>query len=208
LNFLDQQPELDYILGYAKNAVLEKQVFEALCESWRHWRQDDPSSKVYGECIYKATSWPQARRVIFKTEILDYPGRVTKENLRFVVTNLKQSPRWLYEKVYCARGDVENRIKELKVDLQIDRTSCTSFLANQLRVLMTAAAYVLTQELRGHLARKRAGSLQVGTLREHFLKIGVRLVVSVRRVVLHMPKSYPFKNLWSRLAMNLGAVRE
>jgi len=208
LDFLDEQPGLDYIVGYAKNAVLEKQVFDALCKSWEHWRQGDPSWKAYGECTYKATSWSRARRVIFKTEILDHPGRDLKENLRFVVTNLKQSSRWLYEKVYCARGDVENRIKELKVDLKVDRTSCTSFLANQLRVLMTAAAYVLMQELRCHLARNRAGRLQVGTLREHILKIGVRLVVSMRRIVLHMPKSYPFKNLWSRLAMNLGAVRE
>ncbi len=206
LNFLDEQPRLDYIVGYATNVVLEKHAFDALCQSWELWRQGDPCLKVYGECNYKSGSWPRSRRVIFKTEILVHPGRDLKENLRFVVTNLKQSPQWLYEKVYCARGDVENRIKELKVDLQIDRTSCTRFLANQLRVLMTAAAYVLMQELRLHLARTRARRFQVGTLREYFLKLGVRLVVSVRRVVLHLPRFYPFKNLWSRLALNLGAI--
>jgi uncharacterized protein (DUF39 family) len=98
--------------------------------------------------------------------------------------------------------------KELKDGLQIDRTSCTRFLANQLRVLMTAAAYVLLQELRLHLARTRARRYQVSTLREHLLKIGVRLIASVRRVVLHLPRSYPFTDLWSRLAVNLGAVRQ
>ena len=146
--------------------------------------------------------------MIFKTEILEHPGRDLKENLRFVVTNLRQSPRCVYERIYCARGDVENRIKELKDGLQIDRTSCTRFQANQLRVLMTAAAYVLMQELRLHLAHTRARRYQVSTLREHLLKIGARLVVSVRRVVLHLPRSYPFTDLWSRLAVNLGAVRE
>jgi len=98
--------------------------------------------------------------------------------------------------------------KELKDGLQIDRTSCTRFLANQLRVLMTAAAYVLMQELRLHLARTRARRYQVSTLREHLLKIGVRLVVSARRMVFRLPRSYPFTDLWSRLAVNLGAVRQ
>lgn len=207
LAFLDGQPKLDYVVGYATNAVLEEEAFDALCQSWKHWRQGDPCWKVYGACSYAANSWPRPRRVIFKTEILDHPGRDLKENLRFVVTNLRQSPRWLYEKIYCARGDVENRIKELKDDLQIDRTSCTRFLANQLRVLMTAAAYVLMQELRLHLARTRARRYQVSTLRVHLLKIGVRLVVSVRRNVLHLPRSYPFTDLWRCLATNLGAVR-
>jgi len=208
LAFLDEQPRLDYVVGFATNTVLETEAFDALCQSWEHWRNVDPCLKVYGECSYAAGSWPRSRRVIFKTEILEHPDRDLKENLRFVVTTLRQSPRWVYEKIYCARGDVENRIKELKDGLQIDRTSCSRFLANQLRVLMTAASYVLMQELRLHLARTRARRYQVSTLREHLLKIGVRLVVSVRRVVLHLPRSYPFIDLWSRLAMNLGAVRE
>ncbi len=208
LNFLDEQSRLDYVVGYATNTVLEAQAFDALCQSWQLWREGDPCLKVYGECLYTANSWTHPRRVIFKTEILSHPGRDLKENLRFVVTNLRQSPRWIYERIYCARGDVENRIKELKDDLHIDRTSCTSFLANQLRVLMTAAAYVLMQELRLHLTRTRACRYQASTLREHLLKIGVRLVVSVRRTVFHLPRFYPFTDLWTRLATNLGAVRE
>ncbi len=208
LAFLDEQRRLDYVVGFATNTVLEAEAFDALCQSWKHWREVAPCSKVYGQCSYAASSWPRSRRVIFKTEILEHPGRDLKENLRFVVTNLRQSPRCVYERIYCARGDVENRIKELKDGLQIDRTSCTRFQANQLRVLMTAAAYVLMQELRLHLAHTRARRYQVSTLREHLLKIGARLVVSVRRVVLHLPRSYPFTDLWSRLAVNLGAVRE
>ncbi len=79
-------------------------------------------------------------------------GKQPKDNPRFVITNLKQSPQWIYEQVYCQRGEIENRIKELH-DLQIDRTSCSDFWANQFRVLLTAAAYVLLQELRLRAAR-------------------------------------------------------
>lgn len=102
-------------------------------------------------------------------------------------------------------GEAENRIKELKCGLAIDRTSCSRFLANQLRVLVTAAAYVLIQELRRHAARTRAGRAQVQTLREHLFKISVRVVVSVRRIVFHLPRSYPFKDVWKHLALSLGA---
>ncbi len=205
LAFLDAQPKLDYVVGYATNAVLETEAFDALCDSWEAWREGDLERKTYGECAYKASSWHHRRRVIFKTEILSHPGRDLKENLRFVVTNMRQSPKWLYERVYCARGDVENRIKELKGGLQIDRTSCSRFRANQMRVLLTAASYVLMQELRLQLARTRGQSYQVATIRDHLLKIGVRLVRSARRVVLHLPRSYPFINVWRHLAIELGA---
>ena len=205
LDFLDSQSRLDYVVGFAINSVLEDMAFDVVCQSWAHYYAGDSSTKVYGECDYMARSWTGERRVIIKSELLEHPGRDVKENLRFVVTNLKLSPRWLYEKVYCARGDVENRIKELKGGLQIDRTSCSRFLANQVRVLMSAAAYVLMQELRLQLARCCGLRYQVSTLRERFLKIGVRVVVSVRRIVFHLPRSYPFVNLWTRLSLNLGA---
>jgi hypothetical protein len=122
-----------------------------------------------------------------------------------VVTNLKQSPQWIYEKVYCQRGDLENRIKELHYGMEIGRTSCTNFWANQFRVLMTAAAYVLMQELRLGLAGTASARAQVSSLRERFLKLGAQVVVSVRRVVLHLPKSFPYRDSFHRLAFNLGA---
>ena len=96
----------------------------------------------------RAGSWPQERRVIVKAEVTTHFGRKPKDNPRFLITNLKTTPKHVYERVYCARGDAENRLKEPKLGLEIDRTSCTRFLANQFRVLMTAAAYVLMQELR------------------------------------------------------------
>jgi hypothetical protein len=95
--------------------------------------------------------------------------------------------------------------KELHDGMQIGRTSCSSFLANTFRVVLTAAAYVLMQELRLHLAATRHARAQVSTLREHFLKLGAQVVVSVRRIVLHLPRSFPYLHSFHRLALSLGA---
>ena len=89
--------------------------------------------------------------------------------------------------------------------MEIGRTSCTSFWANQLRVLMTAAAYVLMQELRSGLAGTASARAQVSILRERFLKIGARVIASVRRIVLHLPQSFPYLHSFHRLALRLGA---
>jgi hypothetical protein len=118
---------------------------------------------------------------------------------------MKQGAQWLYEEVYCQRGDVENRIKELKA-LDVDRTSCTSFWANQLRVLMAAAAYVLLQEIRLNAALTRLARAQVWTLRERLLKLGARVVASVRRIVVHLPESFPWRSDFQRIAVALGAT--
>jgi len=151
-------------------------------------RQKGKTAHVFGETRYAAGSWQgRRRRVLIKAEVVRLEGRTPKDNARFVVTNLKGSPRHLYKKVYCGRGQVENRIKELHHGLEIDRTSCTSFLANQLRVLITAAAYVLMQELRLLARRGTCARAQVSTLRERLIKVGVWLERSVRRVVLHLP---------------------
>ena len=100
----------------------------------------------------------------------------------------------------------QNRIKELHHGLEIDRTSCSKFWANQLRVLMTAAAYVLMQELRLRAARTDCGRAQVGILRERLLKLGAYVVVSVRRVVIHLPVSFPFLSSFRQIALSFGAL--
>ncbi len=121
-------------------------------------------------------------------------------------TNLRHKPERVYE-IYCGRGDAENRIKELKCDLSIDRTSCTSFVANQVRVVMTAAAYLLFQELRWRLRKTKLKRAQVGRLRTTLLKVSARVTESVRRIVFHLPTSYAFEMLWRRAAHALGASR-
>ena len=133
-------------------------------------------------------------------------GRVPRDNPRFVITNLRQPPEWIYTHVYCARGDSENRWKELKLALAFGRTSCTRFWANQLRLTLTAAAYVLLQELQLHADRTALVGAQVARLRHALITIGVQVVRSVRRIVLHFPQSHPDQGVWRQLARHLGAV--
>jgi hypothetical protein len=205
LDFLDDEPRVDYVLGFARNSVLARSARRLLGKARRMSRSSGRTEHVYGDCRYRAGKWSHHRRVILKAEVVRLDGREPKDNARFVVTNLRQTPRWVYEKIYCARGDVENRIKELKHGLEIDRTSCSRFLANQFRVLLTAAAYVLMQELRRHAANTSCARVQVCTLRDRLLKIGVQVVSSVRRILFRMPESFPFHGDWCRIADSLGA---
>ena len=203
--FLEREG-LEYVVGMAKNKVLERRAARLMGSARRVSRETGESAHLYSECRYAAGTWPERRRVIIKAEVVRHPGREPKDNPRFVITNLKASPRHLYEAIYCARGDVENRIKELHHGLDIDRTSCTRFLANQLRALLTAAAYVLYQELRLRAARTTFRSAQVSTLREHLLKLGAWVHSSVRRIVLHLPASCLHRKDWQIIASNLGAA--
>ena len=150
--------------------------------------------------------WGHERRVVIKAEVVRLGDREPRDNPRFVVTNLRQTPRFIYETVYGARGDIENRIKELLDGLQIDRTSCCRFWANQVRVFLTAAAYVLMQELRLRAARTACARSQVTWLRDRLLKLGVHVVRSVRRVVLHLPRATPHLEAWRHIALALGGM--
>ena len=201
--FLDEV-NVDYAVGMPKNAVLERHAALAMIEARLRAAERGATAHVYTECRYAAKTWERERRVVIKAEVTVHPHRDPKDNPRFVVTNLKRCPRRLYERVYCARGEIENRIKEL-LALDLDRTSCSRFLANQLRVLLTATAYVLMQEVRLKAAHTAWARAQVWTLREQLLKLGVQVVVSVRRIVLHLPASYPFLDRWQRVACALGA---
>jgi hypothetical protein len=205
LDFLDAEPHLEYVVAMAKNAVLQRKAEPAMRQARKLSRQSGQTEHVYSEAHYAARTWPRERRVIIKAEVVCADGKPPKDNPRFVITNLQQSPQWIYEQVYCQRGEIENRIKELH-DLQIDRTSCSQFWANQFRVLLTAAAYVLLQELRLRAARTRCARAQVWTLREQLLKLGARVLVSVRRVVVHLPASFPFLPAFRTVALRLGAA--
>ncbi len=203
--FLDAEPGLDYVVAMGENAVLTRFAAPTLVEAQTQSETSGQTEHVYTEARYAARTWPHERRVVIKAEVVRLPGREPRDNARFVVTNLRQTPRFVYERVYCARGDIENRIKELHDGLQIGRTSCGRFWANQLRVLLTAAAYVLMQELRLRAARTTCARTQVTGLRERLLKLGVHVVISVRRIVLHLPMSTPDLAAWRHIALALGA---
>ena len=204
LDFLDSQARLDYVVAMANNAVLARHAEPAMLVARARSGRSEQTEHVYTDTDYAAGRWSRTRRVVIKAEVVRLAGREPKDNPRFVVTNMRQTPRFLYEKVYCARGDVENRIKELKA-LQIDRTSCHAFAANQLRVFLTAAAYVLMQELRSCAADTACARAQVPWLRDRLLKLGVQVVSSVRRFVLLLPRATPDLAAWRHIAFALGA---
>ncbi|HEY2679903.1 MAG TPA: IS1380 family transposase [Candidatus Udaeobacter sp.] len=206
LAFLDAEAGVEYVVAMASNAVLNRKAEEAMEVARLLAGLTDQTEHVYDEVHYAAGSWKQDRRVIIKAEVVRADHKEPKDNPRFVVTNMKQTPQWLYEEVYCQRGEIENRIKELHA-MQIDRTSCTRFWANQFRVLLTAAAYVLMQELRLSAAATNCARAQVWTLRERFLKLGARVILSVRRIVVHLPHSFPFLATFRHMALELGASR-
>ena len=201
-DFLGAQPRLDYVVAMASNAVLLRHAEPAMLVARAGAQRADRAS-LHGHRLCGGHV-ERPRRVIIKAEVVRLGDREPRDNPRFVVTNMRQTPRFLYEKVYCARGDVENRIKELK-DLQLDRTSCCRLRANQLRVFLTAAAYVLMQELRLHAARTACARTQVMWLRDRLLKLSVHVVSSVRRLVLHLPRSTPNLDAWRKIALSLGA---
>ena len=177
---MDAEPRLDYVVAMAKNAVLQRHAESAMQVARAQSEVGGETAHVYTDTRYAARTWDHERRVVIKAEVVRLGDREPRDNPRFVVTNLRQTPRFIYEKVYCARGDIENRIKELLDGLQIDRTSCCLFSANQLRVFLTAAAYVLMQELRLRAARTACARSQVTWLRDRLLKLGVHVVRSVR----------------------------
>lgn len=204
LAFLDAEAGVEYVVAMASNAVLNRKAEEAMEIARLLAGLTDQTEHVYDEVRYAAGSWKQDRRIIIKAEVVRADHKEPKDNPRFVITNMKQTPQWLYEEVYCQRGQIENRIKELHA-MQIDRTSCTRFWANQFRVLLTAAAYVLMQELRLSAAATDCARAQVWTLRERFLKLGARVILSVRRIVVHLPQSFPFLTTFRNMALELGA---
>jgi len=142
--------------------------------------------------------------VLIKAEVVRLPGRDPTCNPRFVVTHLRADPATGYA-VYCQRGEMETRLKELHDGLAMDRTSCSRFWANQFRVLLTAAAYVLLQELRRRAAGTACAHAQVSTLRERLLKLAVWGERSVRRSVGHLPQMAPWRTPWGQLALAVGA---
>jgi hypothetical protein len=190
----------------AKNSVLQAKAEALMAHAREQSASSGQTEHVYGECRYAAKTWKRERRVVFKAEVVRLAGREPKDNPRFVITNLRYGPKRLYEQVYCQRAHIENRIKELHHGLAIDRTSCSRFWANQFRALLTAAAYALFQELRLHARGTPLARAQVGTLRLNLLKLGVWLERSVRRIVLHLPDSAPWRSDWCRIARSLGAA--
>jgi hypothetical protein len=204
LAFLDTAG-VEYVLGLQGNRRLDKRVRRLLGRARMQTRATGDTATLYGETRYAARRWERKRRIIMKAEVLCYPGRARKDNPRFLVTNLPHRPVTVYTRLYCGRGDMENRLKELQQGLAMDRTSCSRFAANQLRLLLSVAACVLFQVLQSFARATAVGTAQVWTLRERLLKIAVWVDRSVRRIVLHLPQRFPWRDAWQSLARALSA---
>lgn len=157
------------------------------------------SERHYGSRTYQAGTWNKSRRVVIKAEVTRYQQRDPRDNARFLITNLPHASQHVYEQVYAPRGDVENRIKELKGHLNSDRTSCTRFIANQVRLTLSILAFTLYQELRLAAKGTRLERAQVGTLRDRIIKLGAWIKQTTRGIRIHLPESAPYRSEWLRI---------
>jgi len=197
---------VDFVLGMARNQKLRKIIGGQMHEATEPWKQTRKPARVFADVQYQAKKtkkggWDRARRMAAKAEHID-----GKENPRFVVTSLT-SEQWpakaLYEELYCARGDMENRIKE-QFSPFADRVSAETMRANQMRLYLSAVAYILMSGLRRlGLKATALAEAQVSTIRTKLLKIGAQIRVTVRKVWVSMSSSYSWQDLYQQVWTNL-----
>jgi hypothetical protein len=197
---------VDYVLGMAKNARLKRILGKELHEAKQQFEVTGEAARVYQDFRYRTRkSWSRERRVIGKAEHL-----AKGENPRFVVTSLSTEAydaATLYEQEYCARGDMENRIKEQQLYLFADRTSASTMRANQLRLWLSSVAYVLVNTLREFgLPGTPLAKAQCHTIRLKLFKIGAAIRITVRKVWVSLSASYPYAETFLRVFENLRAL--
>jgi len=191
---------VEYLLGLAQNSRLIQEAQPLLDEVHECFLQTGKKQKLFSETQYAAGTWDKERRVVIKAEHLEKGS-----NPRFVVTSLSGTPEELYRR-YCARGEMENRIKEQQLCLFADRTSCGKWLPNQFRVLLSALAYTLIQCIRDKaLTGTELARARCDTIRLKLLKIGAAVVRNTRRVVLMLSEACPYKELFRLAAARLHA---
>ena len=195
--------EVDYVLGLAVNARLRRRIAPAMEQAKTQFDRTGEASRVFDDFQYQThKSWSRARRVVGKAEYL-----AKGSNPRFVVTSISAEERpaaVLYERDYCGRGDMENRIKEQQLYLFADRTSCATLRANQLRLWFSSIAYTLLSALRRlGLDGTDLDRAQCDTIRLKLLKIGALIRVTVRKVWIALSQSYPYRDLFLRVYRNL-----
>jgi hypothetical protein len=199
-DYLEKQPDLRYVIGFITNNRLLAKTGALLEKAQQQHQETGAKQRLFTSFGYQAESWDQPRRIIAKVEYTQLGA-----NQRFVITNLSRNPQFVYDDLYVLRGDVENRIKELKLDLKADRLSCHRFLANQFRLLLHTVAYCLFWLMRHHLQGTELATAQVSTLRLKLLKIGARVRETSRRIWVHLASGYPYLDLLAGLLQNLRA---
>jgi len=190
---------VEYIVGIGGNKRL-KQFGAALIEqSENAYEQAGEKQRLFDEFSYAAATWDRERRVIIKAEHTSLGA-----NTRFILTSLKGDPQQLYDEIYCARGDMENRIKEQQLDLYADRTSCHNWWPNQLRLMLSSLAYVLFDHIRRTaLKNTRMAHATSASIRNKLIRIGAVIVRNTRRIRFHLSTAYPRHELFTLVATRL-----
>lgn len=190
---------VEYIVGMAKNARLQALAQSRIDRAEERFDATGEKQRHFGQLRYAAASWKRARRVIVKTE-----HNAKGPNTRYIVTNMTGRAQALYDEVYCARGEMENRIKEQQLDLFADRTSCHRWWANQFRLLLASLAYTLMETIRRlGLTGTELARAQCKTIRLKLLKIGAVIVRNTRRVRVLLSSAYPYQNVFVTVAARL-----
>lgn len=188
--------QVDYIVGAARNRRLEAMGKALQLDAKKRWETAKQKQRLFQEFSHKAQTWDRKRRFIHKAEHTEKGS-----NPRFIVTSLSGDPQELYDTVYCARGEMENRIKEQQLGLFSDRTSCQKWWANQFRLLLSACAYVLMEAIRRlGLKGSELARAQVGTIRLKLLKLGTVIIRNTRRIRLLFSSAFANKELFVSVA--------
>jgi len=188
-----------YITGLARNKLTEKILAPYMEQAKKTFEETKIKQRVFTEFSYAAKSWANEKKIIGKAEYGEQGA-----NPRFIVTNLDGDPEHLYEKVYCARGDMENRIKEVQLGLFADRTSCHEWWANQLRMLLSALAYILVEYIRRTaLLGTCLENAQVNTIRLRLFKVGATVVKTKQRIRFLLSSHFPLQDLFEKVCRAL-----
>lgn len=200
--------KLRYAISMAGNAVLDRLSDAAMIKTREQAITLDQTVTSYGSSVYKSGGWQRERTMAYKAQVLVHPDKEKpRDNARYLIHNLdaRYGAKGAFT-FYYGHSDMENNIKELKNDLAMDRTSCTTFNANQFRLMMTLAAYVLMQAVAERTSDLDLLKAQMATLRDRLLKIAVRVGSSARRITLELTSHHPWANSWLNVARALGAV--
>ena len=206
MRYCEQNEKMDYVLGLAKNSRLNKEIDSEMAQAQQMQQATEQAARVFKDFRYRTRkSWSCERRVVGKAEYL-----AKGANPRFVVTSIsseEKDARALYEDFYCARGDMENRIKEQQLGLFADRTSTALMRSNQLRLYFSSFAYILMQKLRQlGLKGTELAQAQCQTIRLKLFKIGAQVAVTVRKVWISFSESYPYLGLFQRVFARLQQI--
>jgi hypothetical protein len=195
-----EKHNVDYIIGIAGNTRLQKLIKPLVDQAKTNFEITKEKQQLFMEFLYAANSWKKQRRIIGKAEY-----NAKGDNKRFIITNLSDPSEIVYKNIYCPRGNMENKIKE-QFELFSYRTSCHRWWPNQLRMLLSALAYVLIENLRSvYLKKTQFFTSQISTIRLKLFKLGAVICKNTRRIILYISSGYPYQSIFTNVVQNINS---